>query len=50
MQLTGRILWLTDDPKQLEQQLAGADPSFDASAPMLLSCISAMWRAAPAVS
>ena len=36
MQLTGRILWLTDDPKQIAEQLAGADPSFDVAAPPAL--------------
>ena len=36
MQLTGRILWLTDDSKQLEQQLSGVDPEFDPSAPPAL--------------
>ena len=29
MQLTGRILWLTDDLAQLQQQLMGVDPNFD---------------------
>lgn len=30
MKLTGRILWLTDDPQQLAQQFAGSDTGFDA--------------------
>ncbi|KIG16902.1 3-isopropylmalate dehydratase large subunit [Enhygromyxa salina] len=33
MQLTGRILWLTEDTAQLEQQLAGANPQFDPQDP-----------------
>jgi 3-isopropylmalate/(R)-2-methylmalate dehydratase large subunit len=36
MQLTGRILWLTDDTAQLEQQLGGTDPKFDARNPPAL--------------
>jgi len=33
MKLTGRILWLTDDSKQLASQLAGAGSDFNPSAP-----------------
>ena len=33
MQLTGRILWLTDDTQQLERQLGGSDADFNTSAP-----------------
>lgn len=36
MQLRGRILWLTDDARQLEQQLAGVDPEFDPADPPAL--------------
>src|ERR671910_307186 len=36
MQLTGRILWLTDDTAQLEHQLGGLDPKFDAEHPPAL--------------
>src|SRR5690606_11747569 len=36
MKLTGRILWLTDDPQQLAQQFAGTDTGFDAAAPPAL--------------
>ena len=34
MKLTGRILWLTDDTKALEQQLAGTNPGFDPADPL----------------
>lgn len=33
MKLTGRILWLTDDPAPLREQLDGGTPEFDASDP-----------------
>lgn len=36
MKLTGRILWLTDDTKQLEQQLGGQNPDFDPNEPPAL--------------
>jgi 3-isopropylmalate/(R)-2-methylmalate dehydratase large subunit len=36
MQLRGRILWLTDDPSSLEQQLAGVDPQFEPAEPPTL--------------
>jgi 3-isopropylmalate/(R)-2-methylmalate dehydratase large subunit len=36
MKLSGRILWLTDDAKALEQQLGGNDPEFDPSDPPAL--------------
>ena len=36
MKLTGRILWLTDDTKALEQQLAGTNPGFDPADPPAL--------------
>lgn len=36
MQLSGRILWLTEDTKQLEQQLAGVEPQFDPATPPAL--------------
>ncbi|PRQ07845.1 aconitase family protein [Enhygromyxa salina] len=36
MQLTGRILWLTDDTAHLEQQLSGTNPQFDPADPPAL--------------
>jgi 3-isopropylmalate/(R)-2-methylmalate dehydratase large subunit len=36
MKLSGRILWLTDDTKHLEQQLAGTEAEFDPSEPPAL--------------
>lgn len=36
MQLTGRILWLTDDSQALAQQLGGVDPEFDPADPPAL--------------
>ncbi len=36
MKLTGRVLWLTDDPDALASQLAGTDPAFSTQDPPAL--------------